>query len=107
MHLTPSSLSLDVQKRAAKQKSPHAFRCLLPILLFIMPGILLFLVWTLYPFLYAFVMSFFDWNPNPGATSPFVGLANYTRSFTYPVFWQAFRNVIYYTVVIVIGRILL
>src|SRR3981081_1476797 len=98
MHLPPSSLSLDAQKRAARQKS-RAFRRLLPIYLFILPGMLLFLIWTLYPLLYAFVMSFFDWNPNPDATSPFVGLANYTRAFTDPIFWQAFRNVIYYTVV--------
>jgi multiple sugar transport system permease protein len=107
MHLTPSSLSLDVQKRAARQKPPHAFRRLLPIYLFILPGMLLFLIWTLYPLLYAFVMSFFAWNPNPDATSPFVGLTNYTRAFTDPIFWQAFRNVIYYTVVTVIGQIVL
>ncbi|MFL5701352.1 MAG: carbohydrate ABC transporter permease, partial [Ktedonobacteraceae bacterium] len=41
------------------------------------------------------------------ATSPFVGLTNYTRAFTDPIFWQAFRNVIYYTAVTVIGQIVL
>ncbi len=76
-----------------------------PIYLLILPGYALFLMWTIYPLLDAFVMSFFDWNPNPSATSPFIGLSNYTRAFSDPVFYQAFGNVFAYTAVTVVGQL--
>jgi multiple sugar transport system permease protein len=57
----------------------------------------LFLTWTLYPLFDALVMSFFQWNPNPTATSTFIGWANYTRALGDPIFWQAFGNVLLYT----------
>lgn len=98
--------SLSLEKKTHTQKSDKRnFRRLLPIYLLILPGMVLFLIWTLYPLIFAFVMSFFNWNPNPGADSPFVGVANYTRAFTDPIFWHAFGNVIYYAVVTVIGQI--
>src|SRR5258708_12424839 len=53
------------------------------------------------------VMSFSQWNPNPAATSPFNGLGNYTQALSDPIFWQAFGNVLYYTVVTVIGQMVL
>lgn len=83
------------------------FRRLLPIYLFILPGLALFGLWTLYPLLDAFVMSFFNWLPNPTMESTFLGLENYARVLSDPVFWQAFRNVVLYTAVTVVGQILL
>lgn len=77
----------------------------LPIYALILPGMTLFLVWTMFPLIYAFVMSFFQWNPNPLATSPFSGFANYTRAFHDPIFFQAARNTFLYTVITVIGQI--
>jgi multiple sugar transport system permease protein len=76
-----------------------------PVYLLILPGYGLFLTWTIYPLLNAFVMSFSDWNPNPGATSPWVGLSNYARAFADPVLYQAFGNVLAYTAVTVIGQL--
>jgi multiple sugar transport system permease protein len=75
----------------------RTFRRLLPIYLLILPGMVLFLTWTLYPLLDALVMSFFQWNPNPTATSTFTGWANYARALGDPIFWQAFGNVLLYT----------
>lgn len=79
----------------------------LPIYALILPGYVLFLTWTLYPLLDAFVMSFFDWNPNPRATSTFLGLANYTRVFADPVFYQSLGNVLAYTAITVVGQMAL
>lgn len=76
----------------------RAVRRLLPIYLLILPGMALFLLWTLYPLLDAFAMSFFQWNPNPSATSTFLGAANYGRALHDPIFWQAFGNVLLYTI---------
>lgn len=91
---TPRSLRQELRRYA-------------PVYALILPGYALFLLWTIYPLLDAFVMSFFDWNPNPTATSPFVGLSNYTRAFADPVFYQAFGNVIAYTAVTVVGQLIL
>ena len=69
--------------------------------LFILPGMALFLVWTLYPLLFSFVMSFAQWNLIK--PSRFVGLENYTRALNDPVFWLALRNTISYTLITVPG----
>lgn len=76
-----------------------------PVYLLILPGYGLFLTWTIYPLLDAFAMSFFDWNPNPSATSAWVGLSNYSRAFADPVLYQAFGNVALYTAVTVVGQL--
>lgn len=84
--------------RIGSPRARRAVRRLLPIYLLILPGMALFLLWTLYPLLDAFVMSFFQWNPNPSATSTFLGAANYSRALHDPIFWQAFGNVLLYTI---------
>lgn len=101
---TPSAgESVAVQPSRAPRQS--RLRRYAPVYLLILPGYALFLVWTMYPLLDAFAMSFFDWNPNPSATSTFIGLANYTRAFKDPVFYQAFGNVFAYSIVTVLGQI--
>lgn len=85
----------------------RTFRRYLPVYVLILPGCALFFTWTLYPLLDAFVMSFFEWNPNPRATSPFVGMANYTQAFADPVFYQSLGNVVVYTAVTVVGQMAL
>jgi multiple sugar transport system permease protein len=77
----------------------------IPAYLFILPGMLLFLVWTLYPLIYAFIMSFAEWNLIK--PSRFVGLENYRRAFDDPIFWMALKNTIFYTVVTVPGQMVL
>lgn len=77
----------------------------IPAYLFILPGTLLFAVWTLYPLLYSLTMSFAEWNlikPNR-----FVGVENYTRAFNDPIFWMALRNTLFYVVVTVPGQMIL
>ena len=77
----------------------------LPAYLFILPGMLLFVTWTLYPLVYAFAMSFAEWNLIK--PSRFVGLENYSRALDDPVFWLALRNTAFYTVVTVPGQMVL
>lgn len=45
---------------------------------------------SLYPFVYALVISLFDWNW--GRSMSFVGLRNYTRLLADPEFWQVMKN---------------
>ncbi len=77
----------------------------LPAYLFILPGMVLFIVWTLYPLLHSFTMSFTEWNLIK--PSRFIGLENYTRAFNDPIFWMALRNTLFYTVVTVPGQMVL
>lgn len=70
--------------------------------LFILPGMLLFVAWTLYPLLYSLVMSFAE--RNLIKPSRFVGLDNYTRALSDPVFWLALRNTLLLAVITVPGQ---
>jgi multiple sugar transport system permease protein len=94
MQVTSPSLARIRANRAVRFW--RGLRRLLPIYLLILPGMALFLLWTLYPLADAFVMSFYQWNPNPTGTSTFLGWANYTRALSDPIFWQSFGNVVLY-----------
>jgi multiple sugar transport system permease protein len=93
------------QSEWQRRQRKRTLRRLLPIYLFILPGMALFIIWTLYPLIDAFVMSFFDWIPNPNVESTFLGVQNYAQALSDPIFWQAFRNVLEYTVVTVVGQV--
>jgi multiple sugar transport system permease protein len=82
-----------------------SMRKLVPVYLFILPGIALFLTWTIYPLVDAFVMSFFHWNLL--TSSQFIGLENYQRALSDPVFWLALRNVVLFAVIAVPGQMVL
>ncbi|MGH2558766.1 MAG: carbohydrate ABC transporter permease, partial [Thermomicrobiales bacterium] len=77
----------------------------LPAYLFILPGMALFLTWTLYPLVQAFAMSFAEWNLIK--PSKFVGLDNYRRAFDDPIFWTALENTVLYTVITVPGQMVI
>jgi multiple sugar transport system permease protein len=99
-----SSASISIPSYTAKRKR-SAFRRALPAYLFILPGTALFVIWTLYPLLDAFRMSFYEWNLIK--PSRFVGLDNYRRALTDDVFWMAFRNTVFYVVITVPGQMVL
>lgn len=77
----------------------------LPAYLFILPGMTLFVVWTLGPLIYSFFMSFAQWNLIK--PSRFVGLDNYARALGDPIFWLALRNTLFYAAVTVPGQMIL
>jgi multiple sugar transport system permease protein len=64
--------------------------------LFLAPGFLLFAVAILYPIARALQISLYDWKIMPGAQSQFVGLDQYRRQFSDPVFWTALTNSAFY-----------
>lgn len=76
-----------------------------PAYLFILPGMLLFLVWTVGPLIYSFIMSFAEWNLIK--PSKFIGLDNYTRAFGDPLFWSSLGNTLFYVVITVPGQMIL
>ncbi len=80
-------------------------RRLVPIYLLLLPGMALYLLWALYPLASSFVLSFFQWNLIK--PSVYVGLGNYARALGDPVFWQALRATVGYTVVTVAGQLVI
>jgi multiple sugar transport system permease protein len=65
------------------------------------PLLVFYSLFLIFPMAYAFVMTFFDWNPiRPERI--FVGLANYRYALmTDLLFWVCLRNTIYYTILAV------
>lgn len=80
-------------------------RRLLPIYGLLLPGMLLFFIWAVFPVAQSFVMSFTDWKLRGEST--FVGLENYLRALDDPLFWRSLSATIGYTVVTVVGQLVL
>src|SRR5919202_879129 len=60
-------------------------------ILFIAPGLAIYLSFMVYPFLNTIYLSLTNWN-GVAETKDFVGLANYTRMLGDLVAWKAFSN---------------
>lgn len=63
--------------------------------LFLLPQLLAFAVFTLYPIVMSYVYAFFDWN-GFGPLERFIGLGNFRTLAGDEAFWRAFRNNIVY-----------
>jgi raffinose/stachyose/melibiose transport system permease protein len=67
--------------------------------LFVVPALILFLVFLVYPMVDTVIMSFFSWDGFITTNPLFVGVQNYVKIFTQdPVFWPAFRNTVVWVV---------
>jgi len=87
---------------------PHSAaraRRLIPIYGLLLPGILLYGTWAAYPLISSFLLSFTDWNLVKPTS--FIGLDNYTRALGDPLFWRSLSSTLGYTVVTVVGQLLL
>ncbi|MCA9892250.1 MAG: sugar ABC transporter permease [Anaerolineae bacterium] len=76
------------------------------IYLFLLPTVILFGLFTLYPMIASFLLSFQDWN-GFSREATYVGLANYQEVIADPQFWLAFTNTIVFMVVTVPIRVTL
>lgn len=85
------------------RRSRHARRArrvATPYLLLV-PAIVMYAVFTVYPIFRQFEISFFNWHIFPGASNPFVGWSNYSAIFHDPVVRTAAFNSFLYIVVTV------
>ena len=62
-------------------------------LLFVLPLLVLFLIFFAYPIIYNIIISFYDWN-GISLTKVFNGFTNYKNLLADPVMWKAFKNFI-------------
>ena len=67
-------------------------------ILFLAPGLAVYLVFMVYPFLYTIYLSLTNWN-GVAETKDFVGLANYTRMFGDGTALKAFSNNVIWVII--------
>ena len=75
--------------------------------LLLLPGVLIFGIFTLYPIAKLLIMSFFKWDFGSILNQEFIGFANYGEVFRDPYFHTVFVNSIVYTLVTVPAQMLL
>ena len=69
----------------------------------LLPGLLVFAAFTVYPIIRLFWMSLCDMSFSSMLTQPFNGIANYKEVFQDQTFWTVFVNSIVYTLITVPG----
>ncbi len=77
------------------------------MLLLLVPGLVVIVMFTFYPIVKMFIMSFFDWKIGYNQVSPFVGIKNYLAVFSDPIAGIALTNTIFYAAVTVPGQMIL
>jgi multiple sugar transport system permease protein len=86
--------------RRGRQRSPLAAEDRIAGWVFVLPAMLIYVVFIFGPVLYALFISFFRWElVTPGRT--WVGLGNYRTLINDEDFWTAFRNTMWYTLGVV------
>src|SRR5690554_6714500 len=80
----------------AKLKNSKSSKELITAYLFLLPFMLFYLVFTFYPLLQGFIISFYDWAILDEKT--FIGIDNYKELFGESSFWNSLRNTIGYVV---------
>jgi multiple sugar transport system permease protein len=80
---------------------------LLPALIFLLPGLVLFALFFLGPMLYSLRISFFQWKIVHPDQSVFIGFDNYQRALSDPIFRRAILNTLAYTVITVSVKLFL
>ncbi len=68
--------------------------------------VLYYAILFIYPLSLAIIRSFYDWNPLKGSLK-FTGVKNYINLFKNPLFLISLKNTIIFTVLAVIGRVLI
>ena len=79
----------------------------LQIGILLLPGLLIFGIFTVYPIAKLFLMSFFEWDFGSMFDQQFIGLENYREGLSDEYFRTSFVNTLLYTLVTVPGQMVL
>lgn len=78
----------------------HTLQRHLVAYLFILPVVLLYVIFVLRPTVQTFWLAFYKWN-GISVDREWVGLANFQRLLTDPIFWQALQHSVVWAVIVV------
>lgn len=76
------------------------------IWIFLVPTVVLYGVYTIYPIIASYWYSLVEWN-GFDADQKFVGLSNYREVFADPLFWNSFKVTLFFMLLVVPARVLL
>ena len=77
---------------------PRGLRQRSSILFFLSPWLVSFALFTLYPIVYSFYLSFTKYNPISGQAPRFIGFHNYLAIFSDDRFWLALKNTLFFVI---------
>lgn len=60
-------------------------------------------IFLIYPLIYQFIGSFFDWNPLIDKFN-FIGIQNYLKLFKAKIFWLSLSNTLFFTLIVLVLR---
>ena len=87
-----------------KEKGKKNKNSILTILMFLLPALLVYSVFIIYPILSTINTSLYEWN-GIGAEKLFIGLQNYSELLQDPAFWAALKNNMYVILVSIFVQI--
>jgi multiple sugar transport system permease protein len=90
--------------KLGKKKEHFRF---LTALLFLLPGLILFITFLAGPMLYSLRISFFEWDIVSPENSRWIGFENYREALSDPIFRRAVLNTLVYGLVTVPGQMVL
>ena len=70
--------------------------------LFILPAVLFVVAMVIFPLLFALIIAFSDWNLSNPDGRQFNGLDNVRQMWADPFYWNALRNMVWYTLAILV-----
>ncbi|MDD6202047.1 MAG: sugar ABC transporter permease [Lachnospiraceae bacterium] len=82
-------------------------KCKMQIVFLLLPGLIIFSIFTIYPIIKLFVMSFFQWDFGSIINQKFIGFENYKVVLEDEYFRTAFANTLVYTLVTVPGQMII
>lgn len=88
-------------------QNKHTLKSIIPALIFLLPGFILFALFFIGPLLYSLRISFYDWNFVKPELSTFVGFENYLTQIKSNIFQRATVNTLVYTVITVAVKLVL
>ncbi len=102
MAVQPYSPTIDRVRDVphSRRLKRHTLQRYLVAYLFILPVVLLYVIFVLRPTVQTFWLAFYKWN-GISADREWIGLANFQRLLTDPIFWQALQHTVIWAVIVV------
>ncbi|QGN34179.1 carbohydrate ABC transporter permease [Microlunatus sp. Gsoil 973] len=109
VHLTRREARVRAGESAATNQRParHGWKKKTTwIWLFLLPTVVLYGIYTIYPIIASYWYSLVEWN-GFDENQTFVGISNYREVFADPLFWNSFKVTLLFMVFVVPARVLL